>query len=127
MKRSKCAFATSSVAYLGHVIFASSIAMDSDKVVAMVSWPQPASAHGLCSFLGLVGYYQCLIMDFGTLAAPLTQLLRKEFHWTEATTAVFTMLKEALTAAPMLYLPNFTKPFMVDCDASDTSFGAVLH
>jgi transposase InsO family protein len=128
VKRSKCAFGTPSVAYLGHVISASGVAMDGDKVAAVASWPQPASARGLRGFLGLAGYYRRFIKDFGTMAAPLTQLLRKDnFRWSDDATAAFTALKTALATAPMLHLSDFTKPFMVDCDASSTGFGAVLH
>jgi hypothetical protein len=58
----------------------------------------------------------------------LTQLLKKyRFQWTEAATTAFTALKSALSAAPVLHLPDFSKEFTVDCDASGSSFGAVLH
>lgn len=128
MKRSKCAFGTPSVAYLGHVISASEVAMDGDKVAAVASWPQPASARGLRGFLGLVGFYRRFIKDFGTVAVPLTQLLCKDsFRWSDDATAAFTALKTALATASVLHLPNFTKPFMVDCDTSGTGFGTVLH
>jgi hypothetical protein len=44
VKHSKCAFATTSVAYLGHTINGSDVAMDGDKVEAVATWPQPRSA-----------------------------------------------------------------------------------
>jgi hypothetical protein len=76
----------------------------------------------------LAGYYRRFIQDFGTIAAPLTHLLKKDgFQWTEAATTTFTALKSALSAAPVLHLPDFSKEFMVDCDASGSGFGAVLH
>ena len=56
------------------------------------------------------------------------QLLRKEgFLWTDQATAAFIALKQALSTAPVLHLPDFTRPFIVDSDASGTGFGAVLH
>ena len=72
LKRSKCSFATSSVHYLGHVITAEGVAMDTTKVVAVQSWPQPRSVRGLRGFLGLAGYYRRFIKDYGTITAPLT-------------------------------------------------------
>ena len=116
----------SAVQYLGHVISADGVAMDEAKVEAVQAWPQPRSKHGLCGFLGLAGYYQRFIQGFGTIAAPLTQLLKKDaFHWSDAATSAFAALKSALSAAPVLHLPDFSKDFVVDCDASGLGFGAV--
>jgi hypothetical protein len=128
IKRSKCSFATTAVQYLGHVISEEGVAMDNSKVSAVQSWPQPRSARGLRGFLGLAGYYRRFIQDFGTIAAPLTQLLRKEaFQWSDAATTAFEALQKALSAAHVLHLPDFNKDFIVDCDASGSGFGAVLH
>jgi hypothetical protein len=53
-------------------------------VEAVKSWPQPRSARGLRGFLGLAGYYRHFIQDFGTIAAPLMQILQKDaFRWSE--------------------------------------------
>jgi hypothetical protein len=66
------------VAYLGHVISADGVAMDSDKVEAVAAWPVPRSPRGVRGFLGLAGYYRKFIKDIGSILAPLTRLLRKE-------------------------------------------------
>jgi hypothetical protein len=101
-------FATTSVSYLGHVISTAGVAMDSDKVAFVASWPQPRSARGLRGFLGLAGYYRKFIQGFGTIAAPLTQLLKKNsFQWTEDASSAFLSLKHALSSAPVLHLPDF--------------------
>ncbi|XP_066341463.1 uncharacterized mitochondrial protein AtMg00860-like [Miscanthus floridulus] len=128
LKKSKCSFAATSVQYLGHVISHEGVSMDVSKVVAVQSWPQPRSARGLRGFLSLAGYYRRFIKDYGTLTAPLTSLLRKNaFLWTDAADAAFTALKSALSAAPILHLPDFDREFVIDCDASGSGFGAVLH
>ena len=128
LKQSKCSFATASVQYLGHIISHAGVAMDDSKVAAVQSWPQPRSARGLRGFLGLAGYYRRFIKDYGTIAAPLTSLLRKDsFQWSAAADAAFAALKTALSAAPVLHLPDFDRDFFVDCDASGSGFGAVLH
>jgi len=128
LKRSKCSFGTLSVDYLGHVISADGVAMDSDKVAAVTSWPTPRSPRGVRGFLGLAGYYRKFIRDFGSIAAPLTRLLRKEaFAWTPEAAEAFDALKRALSSAPVLQMLDFTREFVVDCDASGAGFGAVLH
>ena len=61
------------------------------------------------------------------VAAPLTALLRMDgFSWSPEAAAAFTALKTAVTTAPVLALPDFTRPFIVECDASTYGFGAVL-
>ena len=114
--------------YLGHVITGAGVAMDTSKVTAVQAWPQPRSTRGLRGFLGLAGYYRRFIRNYGAIATPLTQLLRKNiFQWTDAASTAFGELKAALSAAPVLHLPDFTRDFVVDCDASGSGFGAVLH
>lgn len=62
------------------------------------------------------------------MEAPLTQLLKKDgYQLTDAATTAFQALKEALSTTPVLHLPNFAKPFTVDCNGSGIDFGTVLH
>lgn len=78
LKRSKCSFGEESMAYLGHVISAAGVAMDSNKVLAVVDWPVLCNVCAMRDFLGLAGYYRKSIKGFVTIAAPLTALLKKD-------------------------------------------------
>jgi len=119
LKKSKCYFAEHSVVYPDHIISSMGVSMDPSKVDAVQAWPQPRSVKALRGFLGLTGYYRRFINNYGTIAAPLTALLKREaFLWSPAATEAFLALKAALTSGPTLQLPDFAVPFIVNCDAS---------
>lgn len=127
VKASKCTWAQPQVDYLGHIIAADGVRADPEKISAMLSWPLPTTPKQMRGFLGLTGYYRRFICGYGRIAAPLTAMLRKNnYIWTEAARKAFEELKSAMTQAPVLALPDFTKPFVVECDASGNGIGAVL-
>jgi hypothetical protein len=119
MKRSKCSFAKTQLDYMGHIISDQGVSTDPSKTEAMVLWPTPSIVTELRGFLGLTGYYRKLVKDYGTIAKPLTQLLKKQFLWSLEEDLSFTALKQAMVSTPVLALPNFAAPFAVETDASD--------
>jgi len=78
--------------------------------------------------LGLAGYYRKFVRNFGVIAKPLTELLKKNtlFSWTTAHDQSFQALKQALSSSPVLALSDFSKPFSIETDASASGIGVVL-
>lgn len=125
MRRS--VFGQSRINYLGHWVLKRGVEVDGDKVKAMVNWPSPKNVMELQGFLGLTGYYRRFVQNYGTVVAPLTQLLQKEgFRWSSEGTKAFEALKKAMVTLSILALPNFEQPFVVETDASGSGLGTVL-
>ena len=127
-KEAKCHFGVTSVDYLGHIILADGVFVDPSKIQAIEEWPIPTTHREVRGFLGLAGYYHKFVQHFGKIVAPLHQLLTLDtFEWTDSTQDAFLNHKHALTTAPVLGLPDFAQPFVVECDACGTGIGAVLQ
>ena len=78
VKFSKCEFWLTKVKFLGHVVSASGVFMDPEKVEAVMSWERSKPVFEIRSFLGLVGYYRRFVGNFSRLAAPMMRLIQKE-------------------------------------------------
>jgi hypothetical protein len=80
------------------------------------------------SFHGLASFYRRFVRDFSTIASPLNELTKKgiDFKWGNSQEDAFQELKKRSTEAPILILPDFTKTFEVQCDASEIEIRGVL-
>jgi hypothetical protein len=125
---STCEFWLEKVAFLGHVLTADGVAVDPEKIEAMLEWQQPKNVTDIRNFLGLVGYYQRFIENFSKITKPMTKLLKNNvpFIWPPKCEASFQELKSKLTTTPVLTLPDIQKDLMVYCDAFRQGLGCVL-
>lgn len=126
-KKSKCVFRCSEVEYLGHILSSDRVEADPKKIMYMQQWPIPTTLKAFRGFLGLTWYYRKFIQVYGAIAQPLTDLLKKDgFHWSDTALISFNKLKAAVVQPPVLALSSFSKPFVIECDASRVGFGGYL-
>jgi hypothetical protein len=114
---------------LGHHISGSGMRVDPEKIYIITQIIIPSSQNEFCSFLGHAGYYRRIIPNFTSLATPLFKLLSKEveFKWDDECQISFEILKQKLSTTPVLRGPNWSLPFHICTNASDTSLGGVLR
>lgn len=134
----KCQFLRRQVTYLGHTISAEGVSCEDGKVEVVQDWPVPKSTTQLRSFLGFASYYRRFIQDFARTAGPLHDLVSEASAaqkkktadisklWNARHQAAFDSLKDGLTTAPVLGFADFTKPFVLETDASHDGLGAIL-
>ena len=126
-KLSKCQFCQESIEYLGHIVSISGVQADPKKIQTMLEWSVPKNLKQLRVFIGLTGYYRKFIRNYASIAFPLTNLLKKDaFRWDDSAQSSFEELKMKMIQAPVLAMPDFSKPFELETDASGHAIGAVL-
>ena len=144
IKPKKSNFFETSVTFLGHILSADGVSPNPEKVAKVKDWPIPKTPKEAHSFVGLASYYRRFIPNSTKWARPLhtlivpasfKQKIRKgemkksdlpEFQWTPACQEGFDQLKKALTEAPVLAYLDYSKPFILETDASLKGLGAVL-
>ncbi|XP_019058307.1 PREDICTED: uncharacterized protein LOC104816062 [Tarenaya hassleriana] len=128
VKLEKCSFAQQEVEFLGHYVKEGRLLMDPKKIKSIREWVVPRTLPQLRSFLGLVNYYRRFILGYSSIAAPLSDMLKKDrkWQWTEQCQAAFDRLRTLVSEEPIMVLPDIGKPFEVHSDASDFAIGGVL-
>ncbi|MBW0514217.1 hypothetical protein O181_053932 [Austropuccinia psidii MF-1] len=114
---------------LGHVVSVLSLGIDRNKVSEVLLKPMPQSKKAIQSFLGLAGYYRKHIKDFSSIERPLYKFCDKDtvFEMTFDRVNAFESLRQALTTAPLLLIPDFKRPFKLYIYTSGDGLGAALH
>ena len=114
LKASKCALCQEKVEFLGHIVSANRVATDPKKTEKVANWPVPRSRREVQQFLGLANYYRRFVQDYERIAKPLHHLTEKNttFKWTSECECSFENLRQNLVSAPVLALPDCSRPFI---------------
>ena len=127
-KVKKCQFEEEKVSYLGMILTPGHIEMDPIKVAGIADWPTPTKVKDVQSFLGFANFYRKFIAGYAEIAKPLDNLKRKDqkWEWTKECDQAFNTLKQRFLSKPILQIPDKSKPFVLETDASKYASGAIL-
>ena len=125
----KCQFGFQELKALGHVVSGLTLAIDQNKVAAVLLKPIPRNVKEMQSFLGFAGYYRQHIKDFVKFSSSLYKICSPNtvFEMTTERVLDYENLRKALSEAPLLFHPDPEKPFKLYVDASMEGLGAALH
>lgn len=125
---SKAVFASKQISFLGYLISKNQVTIDPDRTIAIKNSKPPRDVKGVSRFIGMTSYFSKFIPEYSKLAACLNELRKKNkrFYWSEECQSSFDKLKEAIINPPVLAIPDYNLPFILQCDASDRAAGAVL-
>jgi ribonuclease HI len=124
----KSLFAMQEGKLLGHIVSAEGVRIDPDRVEAIQALPLPRSKKEVQAFLGRINFLRRFVSNFAELVKHITTMLRKghEIKWTAESRNSFDQVKKALTEAPVLVSPDYSKDFMIFSFASFDTVAAVL-
>ena len=124
----KCEFSKGTIKFLGHIVNASGLSVDTRKTTAIAQFPVPTNITELQRFMGMVNQLGKFIPSLAEFNEPLRQLLRKDncWYWGDMQQKSFQRIKDMLVSSEILahYDPN--RPTIIAADASQAGIGAVL-
>jgi len=104
------------------------VQMDDTKIAKVQNWITPNNITEVCKFLGFTGYYHYFIQDYSKKAHPLLYLMHNTtpWHWEQDQQTVFETLQDTMCDKPVLWKPDFMKPFYILTNASVYGMGAII-
>ena len=141
LKEKKCEFASEEIEFLGHTVKKGHVLPAAAKLTAITNFKMPTTITQLKGFLGLTGYLCKFIPNYATLASPLYDATKgahskrenkKAPTWGAEQQKAFEELKRYLTTSVVdeprgiLALPDFSREFVFQSDASQVGIGAFI-
>ena len=134
LKPSKCNFFREEITYLAHWASKDGVPPSNLNLKAIAECAPPQTYTEVHAFLGLVGHYRRFIKGFAQIAQPLSKHLAGEgtsrkseqVSLSEDALKAFEALKQECMTAPVLAFTDYSKPFLLETDASKDALGEVL-
>ena len=131
LKPKKCKLGFDRLKHLGRIIEGTTRELDPSSVEAVTQFPEPRTKQEVHIFMGLTGWCRDHVPNFAAIAAPLFAMVTKDApdridDLTSTQRDAFVRLKQLIASAPALHLPDLTRPFQIEVDASKDGFGCVL-
>ena len=128
LRKDKCEFAYQEIQFLGFKIDGKTLKPGTKNISKIKEFPAPTTRKQLQSFLGLANYNRRFIDGYSVICSPLNRLTSSKvpFVWTSQEQAAFDKLKTTFHAALSLFIPDWSKPFVIRTDASKIAVGSVL-
>ncbi|XP_025762589.1 uncharacterized protein LOC112846766 [Oreochromis niloticus] len=121
---SKLQWVKTEVKFLGHLLSAAGKSIDPERKTAILAAPRPVTKKHMMQFLGLLNFCRSWMPHYAEVAQPLLDMMyskplamSESLSWTPEGEQALCMLKQMLTGASVLGLPDYNKPFVqtVDC------------
>jgi hypothetical protein len=124
----KCKVEKTRIEYLGVIISHNKVEMDPVKIAGVADWPMTSNKKKVQSFVSFINFYRRFIPGFSHHVRALFDLTMKDirFIWGLPQEDSFMKLKELVTLAPVLVLPNNNLLFRLEANGSSIATGAVL-
>ncbi|MBW0497869.1 hypothetical protein O181_037584 [Austropuccinia psidii MF-1] len=109
----KCNFGQQELLALEHKVSGLSLAIDQNKVAAVLQKPVQKNIKEMQSFLGFPSYYRSHIKSFFHISSSLYKLCSKDvvFKITKERRDAYERIKHEMTKTPVPILPDFELPF----------------
>lgn len=140
IKVSKCVFGVPEIDFLGHNISGAGMKPKTDRIQAIIDFPQPTSVRQTQRYVGMINFYRRFVPKLAEIIAPIDshiasfkssrskRVVEKEtFYWPENCASAFVQSKTALANATLIVYPASNVQYNITSDASDTAVGAVLQ
>ena len=125
----KSKFCQTEVVVLGFLLSANGLSPDPHNIQKILTWPVPKNLTETRGFVGLVSFYCQFIQSYSHIAAPLTDLSKKDapFVWSPECQTAFETLVKSVTSDSVIAVPDFSEEFILKTDASLIAIGCVLQ